>query len=239
MKFNDGFWLLKHNVRAYYGLQVVGQSVEDDAYHLQVATKPIRHRGDTLGGPLLSVKVHAPTEGVIGVTIDHFKASLLHYLVYLSIDPEAERDCCKQHSDPYPEIQLFPDVKPNPKASLSKVDSTLKISSGDLTAEITSNPYTITFKSPKKILASAGYKHQAVIDVPYKWTLNSATNTSCLANDPSSNPNPGTTPPTVRYINSELTISPGELFYGLGERFGAFVKNGKLVKILGVQGSRV
>lgn len=27
-------------------------------------------------------------------------------------------------------------------------------------------------------------------------------------------------------MNSELTISPGELFYGLGETFGPFVKNG-------------
>ena len=222
MKFNDGFWLLKHNVRAYYGLQVVGQSVENDAYNLQVATKPIRHRGDTLGGPLLSVKIHAPTDGVIGVRIDHFKVCTTELGLVLCM----LRNPHIQHSDPQPQIALFPDFKPNPVASLSKAESTLKISSGDLCAEITSNPYTITFKAPKKVLTSAGYKHQAVVDVPYNWTLNSATNSSCMTNDPGSNPTPGPAPPTVRYINSELTISPGELFYGLGERFGAFVKNG-------------
>lgn len=76
MKFNDGFWLLKQGVKPYYGLQVVQSTVKDDAYFLQVATRPIRHRGDTLGGPVLSVRVHSPTEGVIGVSIDHFKVPI-------------------------------------------------------------------------------------------------------------------------------------------------------------------
>lgn len=50
MKFQDGFWLLKSGVKAYYGLQVVQAVQEGDGYNLQVSTKPIRHRGDTLGG---------------------------------------------------------------------------------------------------------------------------------------------------------------------------------------------
>ncbi len=81
MRFNDGFWLLKHGVKPYYGLQVVQSTDENDAYHLQFSTRPIRHRGDTLGGPILSVKVHSPTEGVIGVSIDHFKVCC-----YLKLD---------------------------------------------------------------------------------------------------------------------------------------------------------
>lgn len=96
MKFIDGFWLLKHGVKPYalihvhllalpfitsfsryYALQVVQTAQIEDGYNLQVSTKPIRHRGDTLGGPLLSIKVHSPTEGVIGVKTDHFKVSQL------------------------------------------------------------------------------------------------------------------------------------------------------------------
>ena len=78
MRFNDGFWLLKHGVKPFYGLQVVHTLVENDpvngpTFQLQVSTKPIRHRGDTLGGPLLTIRVHSPTEGVIGVRIAHFK----------------------------------------------------------------------------------------------------------------------------------------------------------------------
>ena len=73
MRFNDGFWLLKHGVKPFYGLQVVQSTQTEDGFNLQVSTRPIRHRGDTLGGPVLNVKVHSPTEGVIGVKIDHFK----------------------------------------------------------------------------------------------------------------------------------------------------------------------
>ncbi|THH14331.1 hypothetical protein EW146_g5986 [Bondarzewia mesenterica] len=186
MKFSDGFWLLKNGVKAYHGLQVVQTTEEKDGYSLQVATRYIRHRGDTLGGPLLSIKVHSPTEGVIGVKIDHFK-----------------------HIDPLPNIVLFPDVPPVPSVSLAKLSA--------------SSPR----QPPIHALTTA-----AVYDLPYKWTLNTASNASCLAQDLSFNPNPETPPDTVRYVHSELNMSPGELIYGLGEQFGAFVKNGESITSL-------
>ncbi|KAG6909440.1 hypothetical protein DXG01_000425 [Tephrocybe rancida] len=208
MKFNDGFWLLKNGVKPYYGLQVVQALKDETGYNLQVSTRPVRHRGDTLGGPVLSIRVHSPTEGVVGVKIDHFA-----------------------HVEPFPNIPLFPDAQAVPNVSLTKDESKLSLSTGGLTAEITENPYTITFKSPTKILTFAGEKHQALYDVPSKWTLGSASNTSCLANDTGSNPNPAPLPPVVRYINSELNLSPGELVYGFGEQFGALVKNGQAIKV--------
>ncbi len=224
MRFNDGFWLLKNGVKPFYGLQVVQVTQDETSYDLQVSTRPIRHRGDTLGGmyvvqvdrtstdielallptgPVLSVRVHSPTKDIIGVNIEHF-ASL----------------------DPHPNIQLFPDDPPIPNVTLSKEGPNHIISSGDLRAEVTENPYSITFKSPERTLTFAGAKHQAVFDVPSHWTTLSASNSSCLAHDPSSNPRPEPLPPVVRYINSELNLSPGELIYGFGEQFGAFVKNG-------------
>ncbi|KXN82537.1 Alpha-xylosidase [Leucoagaricus sp. SymC.cos] len=211
MRFNDGFWLLKNGVKPFYGLQAVQVTKDYTGYDLQVSTRPIRHRGDTLGalpGPVLSVRVHSPTQDVIGVKIEHF-ASL----------------------DPRPNIQLFPDDPPVPDVKLSKEGSDYVLSSGDLKAEITENPYAITFKSPERILTFAGPKHQAVLDVPSHWTNHSASNSSCLIHDPSSNPRPEPLPNVVRYINSELNMSPGELIYGLGEQFGAFVKNGQSVKV--------
>ncbi|KAI0340632.1 alpha-glucosidase [Trametopsis cervina] len=208
MRFNDGFWLLKSGVKPYFGLQVVQALPLENGYNLQVSTKPIRHRGDTLAGPVFSIKVHSPTEGVIGVKIDHFK-----------------------HVDPTPSIPLFPDDPAIPSAQISKADKSWSVTSGGLSADITENPYTVTFKDAKRTLTSAGYKHQAIYDVPYKWTLRSASNASCLATDFSSNPHPSGPPEFVRYTHSELNLSPGELVYGLGEQFGAFVKNGQSVSI--------
>ncbi|KAF8061482.1 glycoside hydrolase family 31 protein [Lyophyllum atratum] len=208
MKFNDGFWLLKNGVKPFYGLQVVQATSDDNGYNLQVSTRPIRHRGDTLGGPVLSVRLHSPTQGVIGVKIEHFA-----------------------HVEPFPNIPLFSDTKPISDVSIKRVETHLSLSTGGLTAEITEKPYTITFKSPTRTLTFAGEKHQALFDVPSQWTLNSASNSSCLAMDPASNPRPAPLPPVIRYINSELNLSPGELVYGFGEQFGAFVKNGQAIKV--------
>jgi alpha-glucosidase (family GH31 glycosyl hydrolase) len=152
------------------------------------------------------VRVHSPTESVIGVRIDHFR-----------------------HIEPNKSIQLFPDDKPIPGAQLEKSKETLKLTTGELTAEVTHNPYTVTFKSPKRTLTFAGYKHQGIYDVPGRWAQNSASNSSCLTNDQSSNPNPDPVPAAVRYVHSELNLSPGELVYGLGEQFGTFTKNGKSI----------
>lgn len=69
---------------------------------------------------------------------------------------------------------------------------------------------------------------QAVIDVPHKWTINSAPNSSSLVTDRGSNPTPPHPPPFVRYILNELQITTGETLYGLGEQFGPFVKNGQV-----------
>lgn len=129
--------------------------------------------------------------------------------------------------DPTPNIALFPDDPPVPSMSLSRAENTFTVSSGGVTAEVAQNPYTITFKSASRTLTSAGYKHQTIYDVPYKWTLRSASNNSCLTTDLSSNPQQGSPPEFVRYIHSELNLSPGELVYGLGEQFGPFVKNGR------------
>lgn len=210
MKFIDGFWLLKQGIKPYYGLQVAQIKDNDTGYELQVATRPIRHRGDTLAGPVLRVKVHSPTEGVIGVKIDHFSTA-----------------------GSYPNIELFPDAHApaSPNLSKSKTDSLKLLSSGGLTAEITENPYTVTFKAVGRTLTFAGYKYQGIYDVPNKWTALRASSASCLATDPSSNPTPEMAPEFVRYVHSELNLSPGELIYGFGEQFGAFIKNGQSIKI--------
>lgn len=152
----------------------------------------------------MSIRVHSPTQDVIGVKIAHFS-----------------------HPLPSPSITLFPDVPPIPDCVIKREDDVLSLTSGDLSAEITENPYTITFKSPTRVLTTAGEKYQTLFDVPSRWTLGSASNSSCLTLDSASNPDPSPLPAIVKYISSELKLSPGELVYGFGEQFGAFLKNGE------------
>ena len=133
-----------------------------------------------------------------------------------------------------PNFELFPGGPLSaPKVFISQDGDGIIYSSGPLTAKILCKPgaYNIDFLgagSPHKILTSSGPKAQAQIDIPHKWTLGSAANTSVLATDRSANPHPAPPPEYVRYILNELTLAAGELVYGLGEQFGPFVKNGQV-----------
>lgn len=73
MKFTDGLWLIKDGVKPAFGLDVQSVKVkkDDNTVHLTVASKWIKHRGDTLGGPLLNIEFSAPAEGIIGVKTSH------------------------------------------------------------------------------------------------------------------------------------------------------------------------
>jgi hypothetical protein len=143
------------------------------------------YRPNSYRGPLLNAHIHSPSEGILGVKLEHFKES----------------------SDS-PTIPLFPTNESAPfKSVIVHSDAATKITSGDLSATVSEDPYTIEFRCGDRLLTQAGAKYQAIFDVPYKWTQNSAPNASCLANDPDSNPSKHIHPDRVKYLNSELRFA--------------------------------
>lgn len=71
MKFTDGRWLMREGVNGFFPAQV--HEVETTENTVTVyATKELRHRGDTLDGPLLTVTCAAPMPNVVRVTMHHF-----------------------------------------------------------------------------------------------------------------------------------------------------------------------
>lgn len=162
-------------------------------------------------GPVLTIKVHSPAENIIGIKLQNLVDS---------------------HDSPA--FELFPDGNPKPPhVSISQTKDDLSLTSGELKATVTTKPYSISFTTDtEKLLTSAGPKHQGVFDVPTKWTAMSASKTSCTATDAASNPLPSQEPAMVRYINSELSLAPGELLYGGGELFTPFVKNGVCPRVI-------
>ncbi|MFO1339921.1 MAG: alpha-xylosidase [Burkholderiaceae bacterium] len=75
MKFTDGQWLLQPGVSAHYAAEAYAVEVHDDRLVVLATTRPIKHRGDTLQGPTLTVTLSSPLEGVVRVAVEHFSAS--------------------------------------------------------------------------------------------------------------------------------------------------------------------
>lgn len=72
MKFTDGYWLLREGVTAAHPQQALDVTATDRALEIHAPAHPVRHRGDLLKGPVLTVTAHAPMPDVIGVTLTHF-----------------------------------------------------------------------------------------------------------------------------------------------------------------------
>ena len=75
MKFTDGQWLLQPGVAAHYATQAYAVEIHDDKVVVLATTRPIRHRGDTLQGPTLTLTLSSPLPGVVRVQVAHYEAS--------------------------------------------------------------------------------------------------------------------------------------------------------------------
>jgi len=73
MKFTDGNWLVREGFRLHSPAEV--HSIQKGARSLDILApcRHIRHRGDTLEGPVLSIKLSSPMADVIRVEISHFQ----------------------------------------------------------------------------------------------------------------------------------------------------------------------
>ncbi|HLP24781.1 MAG TPA: alpha-xylosidase, partial [Acidobacteriota bacterium] len=72
MKFSDGAWLMQPGVQAHYPAEAHTVARDGDSLVIHAPVRPIRHRGDTLQGPLLTIRLSSPMENVIRVRIEHF-----------------------------------------------------------------------------------------------------------------------------------------------------------------------
>src|SRR4051794_24107189 len=72
MKFSDGYWLMREGVTAGYPAGVLDVETGPGSLTVHAPTHPVRHRGDLLKGPALTLTCTAPMPGVIGVRLTHF-----------------------------------------------------------------------------------------------------------------------------------------------------------------------
>ncbi|WP_225844412.1 alpha-xylosidase [Streptomyces sp. HPF1205] len=71
MKFTDGYWLLREGVTAAHPVEVLDVSAHAGGLDVHATTRPVRHRGDLLDGPMVTISCTAPMPGVIAVRLTH------------------------------------------------------------------------------------------------------------------------------------------------------------------------
>ncbi|BBJ27297.1 alpha-xylosidase [Athalassotoga saccharophila] len=138
MKFTDGNWLVKKGISIYGSSQVVDVKNSDKEIFVYVTTFHVRNRGDTLGGPMITLRISSPVEDVIRIQAYHFKGNIHHGPDFFIKD-----DNLKVHFDENNEF--------------------ITVKSGDSSLKINKNDFQMDFIHKERHLTKSGYKSLAYI----------------------------------------------------------------------------
>ncbi|MDR1468054.1 MAG: alpha-xylosidase [Spirochaetaceae bacterium] len=208
MKFTHGYWLVKEGVEAYYAAH--GYKAEQDGNGLVVYApcRPIRNRGDTLNCPVLTVRYSSPMQNVIRVRIAHFEGESGEKLRFA----------------------LCPDATlPKDAAALSLSPEEAVLQSGDLSVHVAlGDSWNVRFCAKGTVLTRCEAKSTGYMV---------SRRDGHFRDDPFlAFPDDDAGPRSGGYVKEELTLGVGEFVYGLGERFGPFIKNGQSVDLWNADG---
>jgi alpha-D-xyloside xylohydrolase len=143
MKFTDGNWLLQPGVVAHYPAEAHDAAVNGRALVFHAPVRPIRHRGDTLQGPLLTIRIDSPMTDVIRVRIEHFTGAT--------------------HTGPH--IPLFPEKRP--KVAIKVTEKEASLHSGGLSAHVgRKEAWGVTFKSGGRTITTSPSRGMGYIEWP-------------------------------------------------------------------------
>ncbi|MGH3381061.1 MAG: alpha-xylosidase [Actinoallomurus sp.] len=139
MKFTDGYWMLREGVQASYPVEVLDVTTAPGSLCVYAPTQPIRHRGDLLKGPVVTLTYTSPMPGVIGVTITHFAG-------------EEVRE---------PRITLHEE---GAAATVSADEEAAVLTSGPLSVRVRrTGPWQVEFAADGRVLTANGPKSTAIV----------------------------------------------------------------------------
>lgn len=201
MRFSDGFWLNKRGYEVNYAAQAYEITPVENGLNVYAPTQYIQNRGQTLGGPCLDITITSTQKNVIKVSMAHFKGGL----------------------DNAPAFELNEDAGFKPK--IKENGDNWEIISGDTKVVISKFAYSVQYYYKDRRLTGGDWRAASVITE--SEFIKSARLNSTQDNTFWDYPRGEKT----TYIREQLTMNVGEYFYGFGEKFTPFVKNGQTVQI--------
>lgn len=218
MKFTNGYWMIRDGVDALYAREAYELAADATTESLNVLapTSVVRGRYDTLNLPTFNVDITTPAEGVIRVCAEHWQGATEYPGFPLNADEPGNRD--------YVTVQ----ANGNGDGEVGVNGADVALTTGGLTVKVVKGaPWNLTFigEDGKVLTESAGkslgrFKLGAESNVTAQPVSEFGVTMDGSARDESD-----------VFIAIQLHLSVGEDVYGLGERFGAYVKNGQSVDI--------
>ena len=218
MKFTNGYWMIRDGVDALYAREAYELAADATTESLNVLapTSVVRGRYDTLNLPTFNVDITTPAEGVIRVCAEHWQGATEYPGFPLNADEPGNRD--------YVTVQ----ANGNGDGEVGVNGADVTLTTGGLTVRVVKGaPWNLTFigEDGKVLTESAGkslgrFKLGAESNVTAQPVSEFGVTMDGSARDESD-----------VFIAIQLHLSVGEDVYGLGERFGAYVKNGQSVDI--------
>lgn len=218
MKFTNGYWMIRDGVDALYAREAYELAADATTESLNVLapTSVVRGRYDTLNLPTFNVDITTPAEGVIRVCAEHWQGATEYPGFPLNADEPGNRD--------YVTVQ----ANGNGDGEVGVNGADVTLTTGGLTAKVVKGtPWNLTFigEDGKVLTESAGkslgrFKLGAESNVTAQPVGEFGVTMDGSARDESD-----------VFIAIQLHLSVGEDVYGLGERFGAYVKNVQSVDI--------
>lgn len=144
MKFSNGCWLQKEGVECFTPAEVYYTKVEDKQVTICAPTGKINHRGDTLGGVNLTLKISTPMKDVLRVQAYHYAGVL----------------------DNEPKFEL--NYEENDDLKVEDNEKMVIITSGSLRLEITKENCSMVYYRGDEKLTKSGYKDLGYMKTDWK-----------------------------------------------------------------------
>ncbi|HPF87372.1 MAG TPA: alpha-xylosidase [Candidatus Limiplasma sp.] len=146
MKFTDGFWLSKPGYELFNCAQIQDTRWEDGEYTVYCSIMPIVNRGQTLTGPMLTLRFSAPRAGILSVRLTNYEG------------------VCRKG----PQFTLHTD---DTSLQVSEDGNTITLTSGSLSAVLTKEKFGLHFYENGKLLTGLSNRHMGCVKTPDGWYM--------------------------------------------------------------------
>jgi alpha-D-xyloside xylohydrolase len=131
MKFSNGCWLNREGVETFSPQEIYSTKIEEKELTVHAPCNKINHRGDTLGGPVITYRITSPMENIIRVRAYHYMGQQIKT----------------------PSFDIYEDD--DNKVQIKENDSKVLFKSGNLKMEIEKDSWLMNFYEEEKKLTSS------------------------------------------------------------------------------------